>query len=75
MLSPKTLHSITEYQTLKAEYTRITSKDFDSLEEIKFFKKTILFKNISRGLLLFLWLLIAFYVHKAYKNRLKKGLE
>jgi len=75
VLSPKTLYSITEYQTLKAEFTRISAPNFDRTKEIEFHKKTILFKNISRGLLLFLWLLIAFYVHKAYKNRLKKGLE
>ena len=75
VLSPKTLYSITEYQTLKDEFTRISAPNFDRTKEIEFHKKTILFKNISRGLLLFLWLLIAFYVHKAYKNRLKKGLE
>jgi hypothetical protein len=75
VLSPTTLKSITEYQTLKAEFTRITAPEFDRNKEIEFQEKTIFFKNISRGLLLFLWLTIAFFVHKAYKNRLKRGLE
>jgi neurotransmitter:Na+ symporter, NSS family len=75
ILSPKTLTSITEYQTFKAEYNKITAPSFDKQHEIDELNKTMLFKNISRGFLLFLWLLIAFFVHKAYRNRIKKGLE
>ncbi len=75
ILSPKTLSSITEYQSLKAEYTKITAPSFDKQHEINELNKTMFFKNISRGFLLFLWLLIAFFVHKAYRNRIKKGLE
>jgi NSS family neurotransmitter:Na+ symporter len=74
MLSPKTLKSITEYQKLKAEYIKITAPKFNIKNELSELNKTMLYKNISRGFLLFLWLLIAFFVHKAYKNRIKKGL-
>ena len=35
--------------------------------------KTKLFKNLSRALLLGIWLLIAYFVYVAYKKRLKEG--
>jgi hypothetical protein len=36
-------------------------------------EKTKLFKNLSRALLLGLWLIIAYFVYKAYEKRTKNG--
>lgn len=36
-------------------------------------EKSKLFKNLSRGLLLGLWLIIAYFVYVAYKKRIKEG--
>ena len=36
-------------------------------------EKTKLFKNLSRALLLGLWLIIAYFVYVAYMRRIKEG--
>ena len=42
-------------------------------ESIAAEEKTKLFKNLSRALLLGLWLIIAYFVYVAYKKRIKEG--
>ena len=48
------------------------NKEFKA-EKIKHEKRSITYKNISRGVLLGLWLMIAYLVFVAYKKRTKEG--
>lgn len=47
--------------------------DGTSEAQIENENKTILFKNLSRGLLLALWFTIAYFVYLAYRKRTKEG--
>jgi NSS family neurotransmitter:Na+ symporter len=71
-LSEAKVESIKQYQSLLKEYksTMEMSKK-DRQLKIADEEKTILYKNLSRFLLLGLWILIAYFVSVAAKNRKK----
>ena len=67
--------SISTYMLLKKQRTLnyvLVDDDFRK-EQIEKENKTMLFKNLSRGVLLLLWATIAFFVFKAYQKRKKEG--
>lgn len=55
------------------ELNEIINNDSARLAKIDHEEKTMLFKNLSRALLLFLWLAIAYFVFLAYKKRQREG--
>lgn len=67
--------SISTYMLVKKQrhLNKILSDDTYRLDSIKKENKTILFKNLSRAVLLALWASIAFFVFKAYNKRKREG--
>jgi neurotransmitter:Na+ symporter, NSS family len=67
--------SISTYMLLKKqrELSQIISDPKYRASKIDGEHKTILFKNLSRGLLLGLWLVIAGFIFKAYQKRKAEG--
>lgn len=67
--------NISTYLMVKKQRELFELRDSQDLrkEKIEEEEKTMLFKNLSRWLLLFLWGSIAWLVYKASKNRLKLG--
>lgn len=67
--------SISTYMLLKKQRDlgQIISDPEYRVNKIDGERKTILFKNLSRGLLLGLWILIAGFIFKAYKKRKAEG--
>jgi SNF family Na+-dependent transporter len=65
--------SVITYFTVKKQRTLLKLLNDESYrkESVEGEKKTKLFKNLSRALLLGLWLLIAYFVYIAYKKRFK----
>lgn len=65
--------SVITYFTVKKQRTLLKLLNDESFrkESVEGEKKTKLFKNLSRALLLGLWFLIAYFVYIAYKKRFK----
>ncbi|MCF8415050.1 MAG: sodium-dependent transporter [Crocinitomicaceae bacterium] len=67
--------SVITYFTVKKQRALLKLMKDESFrkESIAAEEKTKLFKNLSRALLLGLWLIIAYFVYVAYKKRIKEG--
>ena len=67
--------SVITYFTVKKQRALLKLMKDESFrkESIAAEEKTKLFKNLSRALLLGLWLIIAYFVYIAYKKRIKDG--
>jgi SNF family Na+-dependent transporter len=65
--------NILSMRKLSKKLAEINDPNFDKEAEIEKANKTILFRNISRGGLLLVWLGIAYLVYYAYKKRIKEG--
>jgi NSS family neurotransmitter:Na+ symporter len=67
--------SVITYFTVKKQRALLKLMKDESFrkESIAAEEKTKLFKNLSRALLLGLWLIIAYFVYVAYKKRIKDG--
>jgi len=67
--------SVITYFTVKKQRTLLKLREDESFrkQSVAEEEKTKLFKNLSRALLLGLWLLIAYFVYVAYKKRIKNG--
>jgi SNF family Na+-dependent transporter len=67
--------SISTYLLLKKQRDLVKLQEDQAYkkEKIEGEEKTMLFKNLSRGLLLALWILIAYFVYVAYRKRVKEG--
>ena len=67
--------SMSSYFLIKKqrEFSRLLNEDGYVQSKIEQEEKTILYKNLSRFVLLFLWFSIAFLVYKAYLKRKKEG--
>ena len=67
--------SMSSYFLIKKqrEFSRLLNEDGYVQSKIEQEEKTILYKNLSRFVLLLLWFSIAFLVYKAYLKRKKEG--